>query len=85
MEDSQQQELLAYWLNDTSFINWAKNSSKGDVKKWNDYFQQHPEEQETGEIVKSIIIGLPITPTGFVTLRIHLYKNLFSVTWPVSA
>ena len=63
MEDSQQQELLAYWLNDTSFINWAKNSSKGDVKKWNDYFQQHPEEQETGEIVKSIIIGLPITPT----------------------
>lgn len=79
MEDSKQQQLIQSWVENTSFINWAKTDNTTDVEKWNTYFQKHPEQSELGEIAKHIIIGFPVSKTEIPEQQINQsWKNILS-------
>ncbi|TLP79641.1 FecR family protein [Maribacter sp. ACAM166] len=49
---------LQYFLDDTSFENWAKSLNKNDIAYWNNWLQNNPQHIETAESAKAIIIGI---------------------------
>lgn len=55
----QELELLERWLDDPSFINWAKRRDSQDMSIWENYFNRHPEHWELGKIAKELIHGIP--------------------------
>jgi len=60
--EQQDSDLLAKWLNDSSFINWANSRSGEDVKSWEKWLAQNPEKQPLAETGRQIILGLPFKP-----------------------
>ncbi|QCW99783.1 FecR family protein [Aggregatimonas sangjinii] len=51
--------LLKSLLNDSSFKNWVNKSNKNDILFWNRWISENPQEIETVETAKAIIIGVP--------------------------
>lgn len=49
---------LRYFLEDASFVNWAKNLNKNDVQYWNNWIRNNPAHIETVENARAIIIGI---------------------------
>lgn len=54
--------LLERWLEDTSFLNWAKQSDDQDTSTWEHYFNRHPEQWELAKIGRSLVLGIRFQP-----------------------
>ncbi len=57
MENNDQQ-LLQSFLNDPSFRNWVTKSNKNDILFWNNWILNHPEDIDTVDMAKSILLGI---------------------------
>jgi len=55
----QETALIEKWLNDPSFVNWAKGLDAKDSAKWENYFNLYPEHWELGKTAKALVLGLP--------------------------
>lgn len=53
------QELLETWLEDQSFLNWAKQTHAKDEAKWERYFNAHLHHWEIGKVGRELVLGLP--------------------------
>lgn len=62
---------LHYFLNDASFINWAKLTNENDIEYWNSWIVQHPQYIEIVEDAKSIIVGIKFHPQLPSTLKVN--------------
>jgi len=49
---------LHHFLDDTSFVNWAKGLNKNDIAYWKNWLQDNPKHIATVENAKAIIIGI---------------------------
>ncbi len=58
MEDIDE-ALLEQWLNDQSFVNWAKQLDDGDIVKWEEYLLIHPEHRSVAKAGRVIVLGIP--------------------------
>ena len=52
-------ELLELWLEDQSFINWAKRNNDNDMSNWELYFNQNPDHWELGKVGRTLVQGIP--------------------------
>ena len=52
-------ELLELWLEDQSFINWAKRNNDNDMSTWELYFNQNPDHWELGKVGRNLVQGIP--------------------------
>jgi len=52
-------KIIGQWLEDETFINWAKRSNEQDVAKWEQYFNLHPDHWELGKAGRSLVVGIP--------------------------
>lgn len=52
-------ELLEQWLDDQSFVNWAKQSNDKDIANWELYFNEHPDHWELGKVGRILLQGIP--------------------------
>jgi len=50
--------IVNKWINDPSFINWAKKESKENTLKWELYFNEYPELWETAKAAKLLVEGI---------------------------
>ncbi len=51
--------LLEQWLDDQSFVNWARQNNKVAIAKWEEYINHHSEHWELVKIGRRIVIGIP--------------------------
>jgi len=51
--------IISQWLEDPTFINWAKKGDEQDTAKWEQYFNLHPEYWELGKVGRELVIGIP--------------------------
>ena len=51
-------ELLEKWLNDQSFINWAKQADANDMESWELYFNRHPDHWELAKMGRILVLGV---------------------------
>ncbi|MEM6630861.1 MAG: FecR domain-containing protein [Bacteroidota bacterium] len=56
--NEEEKELLEQWLNNQSFINWAKQSDAKDMESWELYFNQHPDHWELAKMGKVLVLGI---------------------------
>lgn len=52
-------KLIERWLNDPTFVNWAKRSNEQDTAKWEQYFNNHLQSWELGKVARSMATGIP--------------------------
>ena len=51
--------LLEQWMEDQSFVNWAKQSDEQDIAKWENHFNIHLEQWELAKIGRMLVLGIP--------------------------
>lgn len=51
--------IIERWLEDSSFINWARRSNDEDVDKWENHLNYHTDKWELAKIARSLIQGIP--------------------------
>jgi transmembrane sensor len=56
-----EKEILSQWLEDPTFINWAKKRSPQDMAKWEQYFNLNPQYWELGKVGRELAIGIPFS------------------------
>ncbi len=61
--EKNKKQLLQSLLNDPSFRNWADKSNKNDVLFWNNWILNHPEDIDTVDTAKSILLGISFNKT----------------------
>lgn len=54
-----EKDILSQWLEDPTFINWAKKMNTHDMAKWEQYFNLHPQDWELGKVGRELAIGIP--------------------------
>lgn len=57
--NEKERTLLEEWMDDESFINWARQSDAHDISRWEHFFNHHPEHWEMGKIGREMVIGIP--------------------------
>lgn len=50
--------FLQQLLNDSSFVNWAKNANNNDIEYWNNWIANNPNHIQTIDTAKAIILGI---------------------------
>jgi len=62
-------DLLEKWLQDPSFINWAKETNQTDVQEWEVYLEANPVYRSVAEMGKFALVHLKERPVDADTLR----------------
>lgn len=60
--NNENESLLEKWLEDQSFINWARQRNDVDSAYWEHYFNQHPEHWKLAKAAKRQILGISFQP-----------------------
>lgn len=55
-------DLLEQWMQDPSFMNWAKETNKADFQKWEAYLTEHPAYRPVAETGKFALLHLQAQP-----------------------
>jgi transmembrane sensor len=50
--------FLQQLLNDSSFVNWARNANNNDIEYWNTWINNNPSRIQTIDTAKAIILGI---------------------------
>ncbi len=50
--------FLQQLLNDSSFVNWARNANNNDIEYWNTWINNNPSRIQTVDTAKAIILGI---------------------------
>lgn len=57
--NAEELSLLERWLEDESFIHWAKNDHSADVASWEQYLSRHPQHRELAKAGRQLLVGVP--------------------------
>ncbi|RKR12893.1 FecR family protein [Maribacter vaceletii] len=66
------QHFLDNLIKDQSFINWIKKSNRNDIQYWNSWISNNPEQIETIELAKSIVLGIRFKETVIAEEKIDI-------------
>ncbi len=61
--NKEQRKLLAKWLQDPTFMEWANQSNLASVHRWEQYLQHNPQDREVAEMGKLLVEGVEFTPS----------------------
>ena len=50
--------LVQNWIEDSTFIHWAKQTNQEHIEKWENHLNNHPYEWELAKVAKSLILGI---------------------------
>lgn len=56
--DKEKQELNE-WLEDQSFVNWAKRTDQDDMQRWELYFNLNPSKWHLAKMGRTLALGIP--------------------------
>jgi len=65
-------DLLEKWLEDPSFINWAKEANQTDVQKWDAYLAENPAYRSVAEMGQFALLHLQEQPVPKEAVRSEL-------------
>jgi ferric-dicitrate binding protein FerR (iron transport regulator) len=57
--NEEEKNILVNWMDDSSFVNWVYQSNEDDIFKWENYFNNYPEQLRLAEVGKLMAKGLP--------------------------
>ena len=55
-------QTIERWMEDPTFVHWAKKINHDDIRRWENYLNLHPHQWELAKVARSLILGIRFEP-----------------------